>query len=58
VGGGGGRELKRKGIYVYLELIPFCNSSSPAFWMMYSAYKLNKRSDNIQPCCTPFPILN
>ena len=25
---------------------------------MYSAYKLNKQSDNIQPCCTPFPILN
>ena len=26
--------------------------------MMYSAYKLNKRGDNIQPCCIPFPILN
>ena len=26
--------------------------------MMYSAYKLNKQSDNTQPCCTPFPILN
>ena len=25
---------------------------------MYSAYKLNKQSDNIQPCCTAFPILN
>ena len=24
---------------------------------MYSAYKLNKHSDNIQPSCTPFPIL-
>ena len=24
-------------------------SSSPAFLMMYSAYKLNKQSDNIQP---------
>ena len=23
---------------------------------MYSAYKLNKQSDNIQPWCTPFPI--
>ena len=22
-----------------------------------SAYKLNKQGDNIQPCCTPFPIL-
>ena len=26
--------------------------------MMYSAYKLNKQGDNIQPCCTSFPILN
>ena len=24
--------------------------------MMYSAYKLNKQGDNIQPWCTPFPI--
>ena len=39
-------------------LIPGCNSSSPVFHMMYSAYKLNKQSDNIQPCHTPFPILN
>ena len=23
-----------------------------------SVYKLNKQDDNIQPCCTPFPILN
>ena len=23
---------------------------------MYSAYKLNKQGDNIQPRCTPFPI--
>ena len=26
--------------------------------MMYSTYKLNKQSDNIQSCHTPFPILN
>ena len=26
--------------------------------MMYSAYKLNKQGDNIQPWCTPFPICN
>ena len=26
-----------------------CASSSLAFHMMYSAYKLNKRGDNIQP---------
>ena len=30
-------------------LIPACESSSPAFCMMYSAYKLNKQSDNTQP---------
>ena len=30
--------------------------SSPAFLMMYSAYKLNKQDDNIQPWRTPFPI--
>ena len=30
-------------------LIPACVSSSPVFLMMYSAYKLNKQGDNIQP---------
>ena len=30
-------------------LIPACASSSPAFLMMYSEYKLNKQGDNI-PC--------
>ena len=30
-------------------LIPACASSSLAFRMMYSAYKLNKQGDNIQP---------
>ena len=39
-------------------LIPACASSSPAFLMMYSAYKLNKQGDNIQPWPTPFPIWN
>ena len=37
-------------------LIPVCASSSPAFLTMYSAYKLNKQVDNIQPWPTPFPI--
>ena len=37
-------------------LIPACASSSPVFLMMYSAYKLNKQGDNIQPWRTPFPI--
>ena len=39
-------------------LIPACDSSSPACHMIYSACKLNKQGDNIQPCWTPFPILN
>ena len=39
-------------------LIPACASFSPTFHMMYSAYKLNKQSDNIQAWCTPFPIWN
>ena len=39
-------------------LLPSCNSSSLAFCIMYSARKLNKQSDNIQPCRTPFPIWN
>ena len=33
-------------------------SSSPAFHMMYSAYKLNKQGDNIQSWHTHFPIWN
>ena len=39
-------------------LIPACVSSSLAFYMLYSAYKLNKQGDNTQPWCTPFPIWN
>ena len=30
----------------------------PRFCMIYSAQKLNKQDDNIQPCHTPFPIWN
>ena len=45
-------------IFLPTVLIPACDSSSPAFHMMYSAYKLNKHSDNMQPWCTPFPIWN
>ena len=33
-------------------------SSSPTFPMMYSACKLYKQGDNIQPWRTPFPIWN
>ena len=39
-------------------LIPAWASSNLAFCMMCSSYKLNKLDDHIQPCCTPFPILN
>ena len=45
-------------IFLPAILIPACVSSSPTFLMMYSAYKLNKQGDNIQPWCTPFPIWN
>ena len=52
--------------YAYLRLliflpeilIPACASSSLASYMIYSAYKLNKQDDNIQPWRTPFPIWN
>ena len=40
-------EIKRR--LLPAILIPACVSSSPAFLMMYSAYKLNKQGDNIQP---------
>ena len=39
-------------------LIPACNSSSLAFLMMCSAYRLNKQGDSRQPCRIPFLILN
>ena len=42
-------------IFLPAVLIPACASSSPAFLMMCSAYKLNKQGDNIH---TPFPIWN
>ena len=40
------------------NLIPACTSYSLAFNMIYSAYKLNKQDDKIQPWHTPFPIWN
>ena len=36
-------------IFLPAIFIPACASSSPGFHMMYSAYKLNKQGDNIQP---------
>ena len=45
-------------LFLWANLIPACASSSPAFCMMYSTYKLNNQGDNIQPWCIPFPIWN
>ena len=51
--------------YAYLRLlillqailIPACASFSPAFLMMYSAYRLNKQGDNIHTALPlPLPI--
>ena len=47
--------------FAYLRLailIPACDSSSLAFHVMYSAYKLNKQGDNMQSCLSySFPYL-
>ena len=43
-------------IFLLAILIPAWASSSLAFHMMYSAYKLNKQGDNMQPWCIPSPI--
>ena len=45
-------------IFLWAILIPVFPSASLAFYMMCSAYKLNKWGDNIQPWRTPFPIWN
>ena len=45
-------------IFLLEALILACASSSLTFYMMYSAYKLNKQGDNRQPWYTPFPIWN
>ena len=42
-------------IFLPVILIPPCESADPAFHMMYSAQKLNKQSDNIQPWPYSFP---
>ena len=36
-------------VFLLAILIPACTSSSQAFHRMYSAYRLNKQGDNIQP---------
>ena len=45
-------------IFLPVILIPACASSSPAFLMMYSVYKLYKQGYNIHPWRTPFLIWN
>ena len=45
-------------IFLPAILIPACSLSRLPFLMMYSAYKLNKQGDNIQPWHTLFPIWN
>ena len=42
-------------IFLLAILVPACASSSVAFCMIYSAYKLNKQGNNTQPWRTPFP---
>ena len=44
-------------IFLLAILIPAFASPSPAFLMIYSACKLNKQGDNVQPCIH-FPIWN
>ena len=43
-------------IFLPAILILAWASSSPAFHMIYSAYKLNKQGNNMQPWRAPFPI--
>ena len=45
-------------IFLLAILIPACASSSLAFHMMYSAYKLNEQGENIQTCQTFCPVLS
>ena len=45
-------------LFLATILIPACESPSPLFCIMYSAYKLNKQGDIIQTWHIPFPVLN
>ena len=45
-------------IFLPAVMIPACASSSPAFCMKYSACKLDKQDDSMQPWCIHFPIWN
>ena len=42
-------------MFLLAILIPACASSSLVFCKIYSAYKLNKQGDNIQPWCASCP---
>ena len=44
-----GKGVRQGCIFLPAILILACVSSSPAFLMMYSAYKLNAQGNNIQP---------
>ena len=45
-------------VFLPVVLIPACASSHLVFHMMYSACKLNKQGDSIQPWHTPFLVWN
>ena len=45
-------------IFLPIILISACDSFNPECHIMYSAYKLNKQGDNMQPWRTPFSIWN
>ena len=45
-------------IFLLAILIPTCDSSSLLFCRIYPVEKLDKKSENMQPCYAPFPILN
>ena len=45
-------------IFLPAFLIPACASSSPAFCMMYSSFKLNKQGNNIHLWRATFPFWN
>ena len=45
-------------IFLLAISISACTSSSLAFCMVYTSYKLNNQGDSIQPWRAPFPIWN
>ena len=45
-------------MYLLPIFIPTCSSSSLAFLIMCSEYRLNKQGDNRQACCTHYSVLN